>query len=93
MADILALRYTRAIDQNGMGLFEGVLRGLRPQESGAGEPSPAETAAPRIRVSEFNSRALRLATSYEPIDNRASLLTVAKYRSGNLLVEKRAAST
>ena len=56
----------------------------------------AETAAPRIRVSESQSliRALsRLRSSYEPIDNRASLLTVAKYRSGNLLVEKRAAST
>ena len=49
-----------------------------------------------LRGSESQSliRALSAcASSYEPIDNRASLLTVAKYRSGNLLVEKRAAST
>ena len=49
-----------------------------------------------LRVSESQSliRALSAcASSYEPIDNLASLLTVAKYRSGNLLVEKRAAST
>jgi hypothetical protein len=49
-----------------------------------------------LRGSESQSliRALSAcASSYEPIDNLASLLTVAKYRSGNLLVEKRAAST
>jgi len=49
-----------------------------------------------LRGSESQSliRALSAcASSYESIDNRASLLTVAKYRSGNLLVEKRAAST
>ena len=49
-----------------------------------------------LRGSESQSliRALSAcASSYEPIGSRASLLTVAKYRSGNLLVEKRAAST
>ena len=49
-----------------------------------------------LRGSESQSliRALSAcASSYEPIGSRASLSTVAKYRSGNLLVEKRAAST
>ena len=41
----------------------------------------------------FDTGARSAPRAYEPIDNRASLLTVAKYRSGNLLVEKRAAST
>ena len=76
-----------------MRLFEGVMRVLRPQESGAGG-----LRLPKLPLRESESQSLiralsACASSYEPIDSRASLLTVAKYRSGNLLVEKRAAST
>ena len=36
--------YTVWVDTIDKGRFEGVVRGLRPQESGAGEPSHSETA-------------------------------------------------
>ena len=44
-------------------------------------------------IFDTGARSASAPRAYEPIDNRASLLTVAKYRSGNLLVDKRAAST
>ena len=53
---------------------------------------------PKLPLRESESQSLiralsACASSYEPIGSRASLLTVAKYRSGNDGPEKHAAST